>query len=128
MNEKVSNIVSAVKELTIAETISLVDSLCEVLGISKDQLCAAPVAGGQSSGGGESAEAAKTEFNLVLKGAGEKKIEVIKVVKEILACGLKEAKELVESCPKAIKEKVSKAECEELKKKLDAAGAVSDIE
>ncbi len=81
------------------------------------------------AGGGEAAEAAeeKTEFDVILKEIGDKKIQVIKAVREITGLGLKEAKELVESAPKAVKEGVSKDEAEELKTKLEEAGASVEI-
>ena len=83
---------------------------------------AAPGAAGAAAGGGAAAEE-KTEFDVVLSAAGEKKIQVIKVVRELTGLGLKEAKDLVDGAPKAVKEKVTKAEAEDMKKKLEEQGA-----
>ena len=89
---------------------------------------AAPMMAMPAGGGGAAAPAAeKTEFNVVLAAAGEKKINVIKVVREISGLGLKEAKDLVDGAPKTLKEAVSKSEAEEMKKKLEEAGAVVEI-
>jgi large subunit ribosomal protein L7/L12 len=91
---------------------------------------AAPVAVGVAAGpagGAAEAEAEPTEFNVILTGQGEKKIQVIKALREITSLGLKEAKEVVESAPKAIKESVSKEEAEEVKKKIEEAGGTADI-
>jgi len=116
-------IVNAVSELTVLEVSQLVKAFEEKFGVT----AAAPVAVA-AAGPAAAAPAAeeKTEFDVILKGAGEKKIDVIKVVREITALGLKEAKDLVEAGGKAVKEGVSKAEAEEIKKKLVAAGA--DVE
>jgi large subunit ribosomal protein L7/L12 len=106
---------------TVAEVASLVKALEESWGVS-----AAPVAvaGGAAPAGGGEAEAAEeqTEFTVELTGAGDKKIQVIKVVREITSLGLADAKKLVEEAPKALKEGVSKEEAEEIKKKIEEAG------
>ena len=117
-------IVAAVSELTVLEVSQLVKAFEEKFGVT----AAAPVAVAAAGPAAAAAPAAeeKTEFDVILKGAGEKKIDVIKVVREITALGLKEAKDLVEAGGKAVKEGVSKAEAEEIKKKLVAAGA--DVE
>lgn len=117
-------IVNAVSELTVLEVSQLVKAFEEKFGVT----AAAPVAVAAAGPAAAAAPAAeeKTEFDVILKAAGEKKIDVIKVVREITALGLKEAKDLVEAGGKAVKEGVSKAEAEEIKKKLVAAGA--DVE
>ena len=109
-----------ISSMSVLEVAELVKALEEKFGVS-----AAPVA----VAGGGAAEAAeeKTEFDVVLADAGAKKINVIKEVRAITGLGLKEAKELVESAPKTIKEAIEKAEAEELKKKLEAAGAKVEI-
>lgn len=107
--------------LPLGKAATLVKAMEERWGVS----AAAPVAVAAGGGGGEAAEAAeeKTAFDVILDGAGEKKINVIKVVRAITGLGLKEAKEMVESAPKAVKEGVSKDEAEDLKKQLEEAGA-----
>jgi large subunit ribosomal protein L7/L12 len=114
-------------ELTVLEAKELGDYLEEVHGI---KAAAAPVgvamaAPGAAAGGEEEEE--KDEFDVVLTGAGDKKIPVIKAVREITSLGLKEAKELVESAPKAVREGVTKEEAEELQKKLEDAGASVEL-
>lgn len=121
----IDEIVAAVSELTVLEVSQLVKAFEEKFGVT----AAAPVAVAAAGPAAAAAPAAeeKTEFDVILKGAGEKKIDVIKVVREITALGLKEAKDLVEAGGKAVKEGVSKAEAEEIKKKLVAAGADVEI-
>ena len=121
-SEKVLKIVEDVKELTVLELNDLVKALEEEFGVS----AAAMVAAGPATGGAAAAEE-KTEFDVVLASFGDSKMGVIKAVKEICGLGLKEAKELVESAPKTIKEGASKAEAEELKAKLEEAGATIEI-
>lgn len=114
------NIVSEIEKLTALELSELVKVLEEKFGVS----AAAPmmVAAGAAAGAGAAAEE-KSEFTVELTEAGANKINVIKAVREITGKGLKEAKDLVDGAPKAIKENVAKAEAEELKKKLEEAGA-----
>ncbi len=114
----------AIGSLTLLEAAELVKAMEEKFGIS----AAAPVAVAAAAGGAP-AEAAeeKTEFDVILTGFGDAKVAVIKEVREITGLGLKEAKELVEAGGKAVKEKVSKADAEEIKKKLEAAGATAEI-
>ncbi|GAB5512034.1 MAG: 50S ribosomal protein L7/L12 [Hyphomicrobiales bacterium] len=116
-------IVDDLSNLTVLEAAELSKMLEEKWGVS----AAAPVA--VAAGGGAAAEAAeeKTEFDVVLTAAGDKKINVIKEVRAITGLGLKEAKDLVEGAPKPVKEGVSKAEADELKKKLEEAGASVDL-
>jgi len=117
------------KNLSLMDAAALVKELEEELGVS----AAAPVAVGAAgpAGGGASAGAApaveKDEFAVVLKAAGDKKIQVIKVVREITGLGLKEAKDLVDGAPKPVKEGVNKAEAEDLKKKLEEAGGSVEL-
>ena len=124
MNEKTTQILDLVKGLTILELADLVKALEEEFGVS-----AAPVAVAAAPGAGAAAPAAeeKTEFDVVLKNAGASKLNVIKVVREITGLGLKDAKDLVEAAPKAIKEGVSKDEAEAVKKQLVEAGAEVEV-
>ncbi|HSR53663.1 MAG TPA: 50S ribosomal protein L7/L12 [Acidobacteriota bacterium] len=112
---------------TILEVNELVKDMEEKFGITAAAM--APVAAAGAPGAAEGAAAAeeKTEFDVVLKDIGAKKINVIKAVREVTSLGLKEAKELVESAPKAVKEGVSKEEAEEIKKKFEDAGATMEI-
>ena len=113
--------IESLKEMTILEIKELVDAMKEEFGIDPTAVAAAPAAGAAE------AAAEQTEFDVVLANPGAKKIAVIKVVKEITGLGLMEAKAIVEGAPKAVKEKVSKAEAEDLKAKLEAAGAAVEI-
>lgn len=122
-SEKVLKLVEDVKELTVLELNDLVKALEEEFGVS----AAAMVAAGPAAGAGAAVAEEKTEFDVVLASFGEKKMDVIKAVKDICGLGLKESKELVESAPKALKEGVSKAEAEEIKTKLEAAGATVEL-
>lgn len=124
---KLEKIVDDLSALTVIEAAELSKLLEEKWGVS----AAAPVAMAMPAGGGGAAAApveAQTEFNVILASAGDKKINVIKVVREVVpSLGLKEAKDLVEAAPKAVKEGVSKEEAETIKKKLEEAGAKVDI-
>jgi len=120
-------IVAALKEKSLLETSELVKMIEETFGVSAAAaVAAAPAAAG---GGGEAAAAAeeKTEFDVILQAAGGNKINVIKVVREVTALGLKEAKDLVEAAPKAVKEGVSKEEAETVRQKLADAGATVEV-
>lgn len=124
--EKLAGILEDVKGLTILELNELVKMMEEEFGVSAAAMAvAAPAAGGAAAG---AEEEEKTEFNVVLKNAGQAKIGVIKVVREITGLGLKEAKALVDEAPKAIKEKVSREEAEDVANKLKEAGAEVEIE
>ena len=118
-------LVDELSKLTVIEAAELSKKLEEVWGVS----AAAPVAMAMPGGGGEAAEAAveKDEFDVVLAAIGDKKINVIKEVRAITGLGLKEAKDLVEAAPKAIKEGVGKDESEEIKKKLEEVGATVEL-
>ena len=115
-------IIEAVKNMTVLELNELVKAIEEEFGVT----AAAPVAIAGGAVGGEAA-AEQTEFDVVLASAGAQKIKVIKVVRELTGLGLKEAKELVDNAPKPIKEGVSKEEAEEIKSKLEEAGAEVEI-
>ena len=115
--------IESLKEMTILEIKELVDAMKEEFGIDPTAVAAAPAAGA----GAGAAAAEQTEFDVVLTNAGAAKLGVIKVVKEVTGLGLKEAKDLVDGAPKPVKEKVSKAEAEELKAKLEAAGATVEV-
>ena len=121
----INSLVDQLSELTVLEAADLAKALEEKWGVS----AAAAVAMAPAAGGGAAAPAAeeKTEFDVVLTGDGGKKINVIKEVRAITGLGLGEAKALVESAPKAVKEGVNKAEAEELKAKLLAAGATVEL-
>ena len=121
-SEKITAIVEEVKTLSVLELSELVRAIEEEFGVS----AAAPV---MVAAAGPAAAAAeeKTEFDVVLTEAGASKMGVIKLVKEISGLGLKEAKELVDNAPKTIKEAVSKADAEEMKKKLEEAGAKVEL-
>ena len=125
MSEKITNFIEEVKSLTVLELNELVKALEEEFGVSATAAVAvaAPAAGGADAG----AAAEKDSFDVVLADVGGAKLNVIKVVREISGLGLKEAKELVESAPKAIKEGASKDEAEEIQKKLEEAGAKVEL-
>ena len=118
----VAEFIDAIKELSVLELNELVKACEEEFGVS----AAAPVAVGVAAGPAESAEE-KSEFDVILKEAGAQKIQVIKAVREITALGLKEAKALVDGAPKEVKTGVAKAEAEEIKKKLEEAGATVEL-
>ena len=123
MNEKTTQILDLVKGLTILELADLVKALEEEFGVS-----AAPVAVAAAPGAAAAAPVEeKTEFDVILKAAGASKLNVIKVVREITGLGLKDAKDLVEAAPKAIKEGISKEDAEALKAQLTAAGAEVEV-
>jgi large subunit ribosomal protein L7/L12 len=112
-----------IKNMTLLDAATLVKELEEELGVS----AAAPVAVAAAASGPAAAAEEKTEFDVVLTEAGEKKIQVIKVVRELTGLGLKEAKDLVDGAPKNVKEGIAKAEAETIKKKLEEQGAKVDI-
>lgn len=121
-SEKINAIVESVKALTVLELSELVKAIEEEFGVS----AAAPVAV-MGAAAAAPAEEEKTEFTPVLADFGAKKLDVIKVIREITGLGLKEAKEFVESAPKAVKENISKDEAESIKAKLEGAGAKVEI-
>lgn len=126
MSDKVANIIEELKTLSLLEASELVKQIEEVFGVS----AAAPVGGmmmaAAPAAAAEEAEA-QTEFDVILESFGEKKMDVLKVVRTITGLGLKETKELVESAPKAVKEGVAKEEAETIKKQLEEAGAKATV-
>lgn len=120
-SEKITKFVEDIKTLSVLELSELVDAIQEEFGVTA-AIAAAPAAGAAGAG-----EVAKTEFDVVLTSFGDAKMAVIKVAKDVLGLGLKEAKAVVESAPKAIKEGVSEAEANEIKEKFEAAGASIEI-
>jgi len=126
MSEKIAEIVEKIKTLSLVEASELKTALEDEFGVT----AAAPVvvAGGGQAGGGAAAPAEeKTEFDVVLTSAGDKKINVIKVVRAHTGLGLKEAKDLVDGAPKTVKEAVSKDEAQKLKKEFEEAGATVEL-
>lgn len=114
--------------LSVKEVSELAKILKEEYGIEPAAAAPVMVAGGAAAGGGAAAAEEKTSFNVVLKAAGANKLNVVKIVKELTGLGLKEAKELVDTAPKPIKEGVAKAEADELAAKLKEAGAEVEIQ
>lgn len=123
MSDKVAKLIEDVKALTVLELSELVKALEEEFGVS----AAAPVAVAAAPAAAAAAPEEKTEFDVVLKSIGSQKIQVIKAVREITGLGLKEAKELVDNAPKAIKEGVSKDDAETMKEKLTGVGAEVEL-
>ena len=121
-SEKITKIIDAVKELSVLELKELIDTYCEEFGVSA-VAAAAPAAAGAAAPAAEE----KTEFDVVLAEVGANKMAVIKTVKEITGLGLKEAKDLVDNAPKTLKEAASKADADEMKKKLEEAGAKVEL-
>ena len=120
-SEKILKFVEDVKALSVLELAELVEAIQEEFGVTA-AVAAAPAAGGAAPAAEE-----KTEFDVLLASFGDAKMAVIKAVKEITGLGLKEAKELVEAAPKAVKEGASKADAEEIKAKLEEAGATVEL-
>ena len=118
--------IKQIDEMTVLELNNLVKSLEEHYGVSA-AAAAVPMAAAGAAGGGEAAAEEQTEFDVVLTAIGDKKINVIKAVREVTSLGLKDAKELVESAPATIKEAVSKDEAEEAKAKFEEAGAQIEL-
>ena len=123
MSEKVTKLIEDVKALTVLELSELVKALEEEFGVS----AAAPVAVAAAPAAAAAAVEEKTEFDVILKAVGPNKIKVIKVVREVTGLGLKEAKELVDNAPKAVKEAASKDDAEAIKTKLTEAGAEVEL-
>ena len=122
------DILEAIGNMSVFELAELIEAFKSKFGVTIAAPAAAPAAGG-AAGGAAAAPAAeeKTEFTVVLKAGGEKKIQVIKEIRAITSLGLKEAKDLVEGAPGTVKEGVNKQEAEEIKKKLEAQGAVVEL-
>ena len=127
MAANIEEIAEKLDTLTLLEAAQLSKLLQERWGVSAAATVAvaAPAAGGAAAGGAAAEE--KTEFDVVLNAAGDKKIQVIKVVRELTGLGLKEAKDLVDGAPKAVKEKVAKGEAADMKKKLEEVGATVEV-
>ena len=126
MSEKVEKLIEEVKELTVLELSEVVKALEEEFGVSAAApaaVAAAPVAGGAAPAAAEE----KTEFDVIIKDAGAEKVKVIKVVKDLTGLGLKDAKAVVDGAPKAVKEGVSKDEADDIKAKLEEAGATVEV-
>ena len=126
MATNIEEIAEKLDTLTLLEASQLSKLLQERWGVSAAAAVAAPAAAGAAAGGAAAAEE-KTEFDVVLNAAGDKKIQVIKVVRELTGLGLKEAKDLVDGAPKAVKEKVAKGEAADIKKKLEEVGATVEV-
>ncbi|MDU4045630.1 MAG: 50S ribosomal protein L7/L12 [Peptoniphilus harei] len=126
MSEKVEKLIEEVKELTVLELSEVVKALEEEFGVSAAApaaVAAAPVAGGAAPVAAEE----KTEFDVIITEAGQEKVKVIKVVKDLTGLGLKDAKAVVDGAPKAVKEGVSKDEADDIKAKLEEAGATVEV-
>ncbi|CAG7588032.1 50S ribosomal protein L7/L12 [Peptoniphilus senegalensis] len=126
MSEKVQKLIEEVKELTVLELSEVVKALEEEFGVSAAApaaVAAAPVAGAAAPAAAEE----KTEFDVIIKDAGAEKVKVIKVVKDLTGLGLKDAKAVVDGAPKAVKEGVSKDEADDIKAKLEEAGATVEV-
>ena len=120
-SEKTIKFIEDIKALTVLELAELVDAIQEEFGVTA-AVAAAPAAGGAAAGAAE-----KTEFDVVMTSFGDSKMNVIKAIKDVMGLGLKESKEFVEGLPKNVKEGASKADAEDIKAKLEAAGATIEI-
>jgi large subunit ribosomal protein L7/L12 len=125
--EKMTELVDTLSGMTVLEISGLVKTLEEKWGVSAAAPVAVAAVGAGAAAAGGAAEPEKDEFTVVLTGSGDKKIQVIKVVRELTSLGLKEAKDLVDGAPKPVKDGVSKKEAEEMKKKLEEAGGTVEI-
>ncbi|MGC9457198.1 MAG: 50S ribosomal protein L7/L12 [Halothiobacillaceae bacterium] len=119
------DILEAISNMSVMEVVDLISAMEEKFGVSAAAAVAAVAA--PAAGGGEAAAAEKDEFDVVMSSFGSNKVAVIKAVRELTGLGLKEAKELVEGAPSTIKEGVAKADAEEMKKKLEDAGAAVEL-
>jgi large subunit ribosomal protein L7/L12 len=127
MAQKLEELIKSIEDMTVLELSDLVKALEEKFGVKANMpMMAAPAAGGQA-GGAAPAQEEKSTFTVVLASAGANKIAVIKEVRTMTSLGLKEAKDLVDTAPKPVKEGVAKEEAEEMKKKLEAAGATVEL-
>ena len=123
---KVDDVLEAIKELTVLEAAELSKKMQEEFGIEAAAPMAAAAPGAAAGDGGPAVEE-KTEFDVILTGSGDKKIQVIKEVRAHTTLGLKEAKDLVDSAPKPIKEKVTKEEADKIKQAIEAAGGTAEV-
>ncbi|MGB9848175.1 MAG: 50S ribosomal protein L7/L12 [Minisyncoccia bacterium] len=126
LDKKLTDIIEAIEKLNVMELSQLVKALEEKFGVSAaPAMMAMPMAGGAQ--GGQAGAEEKTTVDVILKDAGQAKVQVIKVVKDITGLGLKEAKDLVDAAPKAIKQGLKPEEAEQIKKQLEEAGAIVEI-
>ena len=123
----IDDLLEAIGNLSVVELSQLIEKFKDKFGVTIAAPAAAAPAGGAGGGAAAAAVEEKTEFTVILKAGGEKKIQVIKEIRAITSLGLKEAKDLVEGAPGTVKEGVSKAEAEEIRKKLEAQGAVVEL-
>jgi large subunit ribosomal protein L7/L12 len=127
ISKKLQEIIKQIEELSVMELVDLVKSLEEKFGVSAAPQMVAAGGAGSAEGGEGGAGDKKESVTLILKDAGQAKVQIIKEVKDILGLGLKEAKDLVDGAPKELKEDISVSEAEEIKKKLEEAGATIEI-
>ena len=127
MAQSTSEWIDELKSISVLELSERIKALEEEFGVSAQASVAAPAPGAGGDGGGAAAEEEQTAFDVVITAAGDKKIQVIKVVRELTGLGLKEAKDLVDGAPKPVKEAVPKAEAEAIKKKLEDAGGTVEL-
>ena len=127
MSTAIDQVLDLIGNMTVLELSELKKKYEEKFGVTAAAPMMAMPMGGMAGGGAAAAVEEKTEFDVVLTGAGDKKIQVIKVVRELTGLGLKEAKDLVDGAPKSVKEKVTKAEAAEMKAKLEEQGATVEI-
>jgi large subunit ribosomal protein L7/L12 len=127
MSTSIDQVLDLIGNMTVLELSELKKKFEDKFGVTAAAPMMAMPMGGMAGGGGAAAVEEQTEFDVVLTGAGDKKIQVIKVVRELTGLGLKEAKDLVDGAPKTVKEKVSKAEAGEMKAKLEEQGAAVEI-
>lgn len=123
----ITDIIDEIEKLSVLELAELVKALEDKFGVSAQAMVAAPAAGAGAVADGEAEEEEQTEFDVVLSAIGDKKIQVIKVVRSVTSLGLKEAKELVDGAPRSVKEGVSKEEADQIKAELEEVGAVVEI-
>lgn len=121
----IADIIDEIEKLSVLELAELVKALEDKFGVSAQAMVAAPAAGAGADG--EAEEEEQTEFDVVLNAIGDKKIQVIKVVRSVTSLGLKEAKELVDGAPRSVKEGVSREEADQIKAELEEVGAVVEI-
>jgi len=122
-----NDVLEAISSMSVLDLSELIKEMEEKFGVSAAAMAVSAPAAAPAAGGAASVAEEKTEFNVILTASGEKKVETIKAVRAITGLGLKEAKDLVDGAPKPIKEGVSKAECDEIVKQLEAAGAKIEI-
>ncbi len=126
--EKVGELIKSIEEMTVLELSDLVKALEEKFGVQANMpMMAAPMAGAPAAGGAPAAAEEKSTFSVVLANAGSNRIAVIKEVRAITSVGLKEPKDLVDAAPKSVKDGVTKEEADDMKKKLEAAGATVEL-